>query len=71
MAQEPRAYMTLGGAIASQLTGIAVPVRETGLQQAVKDALDALIADGTYQALLDKWQLSGNGVEKAEINAGQ
>ncbi len=71
MAQEPEAYLVLGGPIATQLTGIALPVKEAGLQQAVKGALDALIADGTYKALLDKWQLSDNGVEQATINAGQ
>lgn len=71
MAQEPKAYMTLGGPIATQFTGIAVPVKEAGLQQALVGALDAVIADGTYKALLAKWQLSENGVEKATVNAGQ
>ncbi len=71
MAQEPKAYKTLGGPIATQFTGIAVPVKETGLQQALVGALDAVIADGTYKALLAKWQLSENGVEKATVNAGQ
>ena len=71
MEQEPRAYAAVGGPIATQLTGIAVPVKEAGLQQAIAGALDALIADGTYAALLAKWKLSGNGIEKAAINAGQ
>jgi len=71
MAQEPRAYLALGGPIATQFTGIALLVKEAGLQEAVRGALDALIADGTYKALLDKWQLSDNGVEKATVNAGQ
>ncbi len=61
----------LGGAIATQFTGIALPVKETGLQQAIAGALDGLIADGTYRALLAKWQLSGNAIEKASINAGE
>ena len=71
MEQEPRAYARVGGPIGSQLTGVAVPVKETGLQQAIAGALDALIADGTYAALLAKWHLSGNGIEKAMVNAGQ
>lgn len=71
MAQEPGAYKVLGGPIATQLTGIAVPAREAGLQQALAGALDGLIADGTYKALLATWQLSGDGVEKATINAGR
>ena len=71
MEQEPGAYAALGGPIATQLTGIGLPVKEAGLQQAMAAALDALIADGTYQGLLAKWRLDGNGIEKATINAGQ
>ncbi len=71
MAQEPHAYVQVGGPIATQLTGIALPVKDTALQQAVAHALDQLIADGTYKSLLTKWQLSDDGVEQATINAGQ
>jgi polar amino acid transport system substrate-binding protein len=35
------------------------------------ETVDALIADGTYRALLAKWKLNDNGIEKATINAGQ
>jgi polar amino acid transport system substrate-binding protein len=35
------------------------------------EAVDALIADGTYRTLLAKWKLSDNGIEKATTNAGQ
>jgi len=46
-------------------------VKENALLQAVVGALDALIADGSYKALLAKWKLTDYGVEKATINAGQ
>jgi len=39
--------------------------------QAVAAALDGLIADGTYRALLAKWHLADNGIEKATVNAGR
>ncbi len=71
MGIEPNVYMPVGKAIAFQYTGMAFPVKEKGLQQAVAEALDGLIADGSYKALLAKWQLSETGVEKATINAGQ
>ena len=71
MGQEPGSYVALGGPIAVQYTGMAIGVKETGLQQAVAGALDALIADGTYRRLLDKWQLSGAALGKATIDAGQ
>ena len=69
--QEPNTYAAVGAPIATQFTGIAVSTKETGLQQAIAGALDALIADGTYKALLVKWHLADDGIEKATINAGQ
>jgi polar amino acid transport system substrate-binding protein len=68
---EPSAYAPVGERIASQFTGLALAVKQKALQQAVADALDALIADGSYRALLVKWKLNDNGIEKATINAGQ
>lgn len=68
---EPNTYATVGEPIAQQFTGIALPVKEKALQQAMLEAVDALIADGTYKTLLAKWKLSDNAIEKATINAGQ
>jgi polar amino acid transport system substrate-binding protein len=68
---EPGAYAPVGETISSQFTGIAVSVKDKALQQAMVEAVDALIADGTYRALLAKWKLNDNGIEKATINAGQ
>ncbi|WFU44611.1 ABC transporter substrate-binding protein [Bradyrhizobium sp. CB82] len=68
---EPGAYAPVGTMFAPGFTGIALPVKEKALQQAMAEAVDALIADGTYRALLAKWKLNGNGIEKATINAGQ
>jgi polar amino acid transport system substrate-binding protein len=72
MGMEPNTYLPVGAAFGgAQLTGIALPKDATDLQQAVAGAVDALIADGTYKAALDKWKLSANAIEKASINAGQ
>ncbi|WP_210254933.1 ABC transporter substrate-binding protein [Methylocapsa sp. S129] len=71
MAQEPSVYATIGEPIGAQLTGIAISKDDAALQNTVAGALDSLIADGTYKALLSKWRLSSNGIEKASINAGQ
>ncbi len=68
---EPGAYILIGDVFAVQFTGLALPVKQKALQQAVAEALDALIADGSYRALLAKWKLTDYGVEKATINAGQ
>jgi polar amino acid transport system substrate-binding protein len=71
MGQEPNAYVAVGKAFAFQYTGIALPVKEKALQEAVAGALDALIADGTYKSILAKWQLSDSALEKALVNAGE
>ena len=71
MAQEPNAYAPIGAPIGAQLTGIAVAKDDAALQNAIAGAIDALIADGAYKTLLEKWRLSSNGIEKASINAGQ
>jgi polar amino acid transport system substrate-binding protein len=68
---EPGIYRPVGTVFATQFTGLALPVKEKALQQAVVEALDALIADGSYRTLLAKWKLTDYGVEKAMINAGQ
>ena len=68
---EPGAYNPIGDVFAMQFTGLALSVKEKALQQAVVEALDALIADGSYRALLAKWKLTDYGVERATINAGQ
>lgn len=68
---EPGTYAPVGDPFATQFTGIALPVKEKALQQAILEAVDALIADGTYRTLLAKWKLNDNGLEKATINAGQ
>jgi len=68
---EPGTYVPIGDVFATQFTGLALGVKEKVLQRAVVEALDSLIADDTYRALLAKWKLTDYGVEKATINAGQ
>jgi polar amino acid transport system substrate-binding protein len=68
---EPGAYVPVGDVFSVLFTGLALPVKEKALQQAVSEAVDAMIADGSYRALLAKWKLTDYGVEKATINAGQ
>lgn len=71
MDQEPNAYLPIGEVLAVQYTGLATAVKEKDLQQVLSEAVDALIDDGSYKALLAKWKLNDNGIEKVTINAGQ
>ncbi|WP_336855150.1 transporter substrate-binding domain-containing protein [Sinomonas albida] len=59
---------TLVGKLASRETGVALPKEYTQLTQAFQSAFNAMIADGSYKKILDKWDLGTMAVEKAEIN---
>jgi polar amino acid transport system substrate-binding protein len=50
--------------------GIAVPKSDAALRDRVQSALKALIADGTYDALLKKWGLEQGAMRSAPIDAG-
>lgn len=51
-------------------SGIGILKEETELIEAVRQALQALIDEGTYQQVLDRNSLSDYGVEAAEVNLG-
>ena len=48
--------------------GIATLKAETGLRDAIQAAVNSLIADGQYAALLEKYDMTANGVGEASIN---
>ena len=50
--------------------GIGVEKSNTGLRDALKKALDALIADGTYRKILEKHGVETGAVKSATINGG-
>lgn len=50
--------------------GIAVDKDNKQLRDALKDALDAIIKDGSYKKALEKWAVTDSAVEKATVNAG-
>ncbi|MGR4010201.1 ABC transporter substrate-binding protein [Leucobacter sp. 1207-22] len=52
-------------------SGIGMLKNETELAEAVKQALQALIEEGTYQEVLDRNNIGAYAVESAEINQGK
>ncbi|MBA8877623.1 ABC transporter substrate-binding protein [Phyllobacterium myrsinacearum] len=68
---EPDTYVTLGDAFSQSLGGIPVLKSETQLRDAVKVALEKLQANGTYDALLEKYGLKANKLAPVTINAGE
>jgi len=50
--------------------GIAVPKEKTSLRNALQAALKAVIADGTYDSILQKWNVTGGALKTAPLNGG-
>ncbi|WP_405587389.1 ABC transporter substrate-binding protein [Streptomyces sp. NBC_01190] len=50
--------------------GIALDKDNAQLRDALKAALDAIIADGSYAKVLQKWNASSGAIQQAAINGG-
>src|SRR5205807_420361 len=50
--------------------GIAVPHANQELRDALHAALQAIIADGTYDNVLKKWNVAAGALKTADINGG-
>ncbi|MFD3930076.1 ABC transporter substrate-binding protein [Streptomyces sp. NPDC058614] len=51
--------------------GIVLSKKNTELRDALKEAVDAIIADGSYQKVLEKWGAESGAIDKAAINGGK
>ncbi|MBE9606901.1 ABC transporter substrate-binding protein [Acetobacteraceae bacterium H6797] len=71
MAQEPNTYALVGEPMGYTLMGIATNKEQPAMQAAIAEALKALVADGTYAALLKKWSLDASGITEVTVNAGE
>jgi polar amino acid transport system substrate-binding protein len=65
---EPNTYVIVGEPFTEVLQSIAFPKKETALRDAVAKAFKAMIEDGSYKAVLAKWQLESNAVASPSIN---
>ncbi|MDX6738730.1 ABC transporter substrate-binding protein [Actinocorallia sp. A-T 12471] len=63
-------YEVVGEQIEAGPLGIAVSKDNTQLRDAIRKALAAIIDNGEYGALIDKWEIPAGAVTEAEINAG-
>ena len=70
-AQEPGTYAVVGQPFDVLVMGIGVDKNDKDLQDKLQAALQGTIADGTYAALLKKWNLpASSGLAKSTINGG-
>jgi polar amino acid transport system substrate-binding protein len=51
--------------------GIVLNKDNTQLRDALKDAVDAIIKDGSYQKVLEKWGAQSGAIEQSAINGGK
>lgn len=58
----------LGDIYESAPYGYAIKKDQQAFAEVVKEAVQAVIADGTYKAALQKWGVEGGGVATAELN---
>ncbi|MFF4227842.1 ABC transporter substrate-binding protein [Streptomyces sp. NPDC001820] len=63
-------FEVAGGQTDAGPFGIALGKENTQLRDAIKEALDAIIKDGSYTKVLEKWDVADSAVTKATINAG-
>ncbi|EJM57962.1 periplasmic component of amino acid ABC-type transporter/signal transduction system [Pseudomonas sp. GM49] len=69
--QEKDMYKTVGLPISEQYTGMGVSKKKPELSEAVKVALQSMIDDGSYQAILKKWDLELGAIKTVTVNAGK
>lgn len=65
-----KAYRVAGQQFGVVPYGIAISKKNAALRDRVQNALKAVIADGTYDALLQKWGLEQGAMRSAPVNAG-
>jgi len=64
-------FEVVGDQIDAAPYGIAVSKENTELRDAIKAALDAIIANGDYAKILQKWEVADAAVEEATVNGGK
>jgi polar amino acid transport system substrate-binding protein len=63
-------FEVVGEQIEAGPYGIGVSKENAQLRDALKAALDAIIKNGEYQKILEKWNVTDGGVTEAKINGG-
>ncbi|MHC0431726.1 ABC transporter substrate-binding protein [Streptomyces sp. O3] len=70
-AGDGKLFEVVGEQIDAAPYGIAVSKKNPELRDALKEAVQAIIDDGSYIEVLKKWKAESGAIEKATINAGK
>ena len=68
MSLEPGIYKPIGAPFGGAQQGIAFAKADTQLRDAVLAAFNKLLANGTYAAIVAKWNLQASAVKQATVN---
>jgi len=68
MSLEPNVYKAIGGPFGGLQQGIAFTKADSALRDAVLAAFKKLLANGTYSAIIAKWNLQTSAVKQAAVN---
>lgn len=68
--QDPSTYEVVGEQIEAGPYGIGVRKTDTALRDALQKALQAIIDNGEYTRILEKWNVTQGAVTTATVNAG-
>lgn len=71
MSQEPNTYVLIGEPLSLHHFGFAVDKANTQVRDDVAKGLEAIIKDGSYQAVLKKWNLESQAVTDVMIDGGK
>ncbi|MEZ0160758.1 ABC transporter substrate-binding protein [Streptomyces althioticus] len=64
-------FQIVGEQVEAAPYGIAIAKDDTQLRNALQAALDAIIENGEYQKVMDKWGVAEGAIDKAVINGGK
>ncbi len=64
-------FEIVGDQVEAAPYGIAVAKKDTQLRDALKAAMDAIIANGEYKTILEKWGAQDGAVKESVINGGK
>lgn len=65
---EPDTYTIVGEPFTTVHQGIAISKKDEQLRDLIAKALKDMIADGSYEAVLKKWELQSAGVKTVKVN---